>query len=184
MASPWGWEAILPVQESGTACNLTLPLDGGKLQDVLFGDVWFCSGQSNMEQKMADIKDADLEMASSMEDTEVRFVDLARRQNVLAEMSEVEEVELVMPWSSVKDADAFASMSAICFLTGRYWHRHLGIPIGLVSATWGGTEIEAWMSRCSQSSRFFTNRLHIPKHIQTYIPTYGSASRGQEFWPK
>ena len=96
---------------------------------------------------MVDIKEAELEMASSMEDTEVRFVDLARRQSVVAELSEVDEVELVMPWSSSKDAAAFASMSAICFLTGRYWHRRLGIPIGLVSATWGGTEIEAWMSR-------------------------------------
>ena len=86
----WGWEAILPVQENGAACELSLPLDGGHLRDVLFGDVWFCSGQSNMEQKMADIKDADLEMASSIKDTEVRFVDLARRQNVFAELSEVE----------------------------------------------------------------------------------------------
>ena len=119
MASPWrGWEAILPVQQSGTACDLTLPLGGGTLQNVLFGDVWFCSGQSNMEQKMVDIEEAELEMASSMEDTEVRFIDLARRQNILRELSEVEEVEMVMPWSSTKDVAAFGSMSAICFLTG------------------------------------------------------------------
>ena len=147
MKTALGWEVILPVQESGTACHLTLPLGGGQIRDVLFGDVWFCSGQSNMEQKMVDIKDADLEMASSLEDTGIRFVDLARRQMVSVELSEEEEVDLVMPWSSPQDEAALASMSAICFLTGRYWHRRLGIPIGLVSATWGGTEIEAWMSR-------------------------------------
>ena len=147
MATFLGWESILPVQDAGTACNITLPNNWGKLVDVLFGDVWFCSGQSNMEQKMADIKDAEVEIASSMEDTKVRFVDLARRQSVFAELSEEEEVDLAIPWSSVKNTSALASMSAICFLTGRYWQRHLGTPIGLVAATWGGTEIEAWMSR-------------------------------------
>ena len=41
MPSHWGgWEAILPVQQSGAACDLTLPLAGGRLRDVLFGDVW------------------------------------------------------------------------------------------------------------------------------------------------
>ena len=147
LATFLGWESILPVQDAGTACNITLPNNWGKLVDVLFGDVWFCSGQSNMEQKMADIKDAEVEMANSMEDTNVRFVDLARRQSVFAELSEQEEVDLAIPWSSVKNTTALASMSAICFLTGRYWQRHLGTPIGLVAATWGGTEIEAWMSR-------------------------------------
>ena len=147
LATFLGWESILPVQDAGTACNISLPNNWGKLVDVLFGDVWFCSGQSNMEQKMADIKDAEVEIANSLEDTKVRFVDLARRQRVFAELSEEEEVDLAIPWSSVKNTTALASMSAICFLTGRYWQRHLGTPIGLVAATWGGTEIEAWMSR-------------------------------------
>ena len=121
-------------------------MDGVILPGILFGDVWVCSGQSNMEQKMRNIEEPEREMAKSVADAGVRFMDLVRRESE-QEVDESEHVPLAVSWSQPSDQAKLANMSAICFLTGRSWHRALGIPIGLIATTWGGTEIEAWMNR-------------------------------------
>ena len=62
------------------------------------------------------------EMEKSVEDTGVRFMDLTRRESRVV-VEEWEEVDVAIPWSSPKDRQALATMSAICFLTARYWYR-------------------------------------------------------------
>ena len=83
MKSALGWEVILPVQESGTACHLTLPLGGGQIRDVLFGDVWFCSGQSNMEWRIKSVRNAAAEIttATAYEDIRLLKVGIFRRKS-------------------------------------------------------------------------------------------------------
>jgi sialate O-acetylesterase len=125
---------------------------GTTLPGILFGDVWVCGGQSNMEQKMRDIERPEGEMAESAGDSGIRFMDLARRESE-QELEELEDVPLALPWSGPADRARLAEMSAVCFLTGRRWHRTLGVPIGLIATTWGGTEIEAWMNRWAEYIR-------------------------------
>ena len=129
-----GWQVEIPAQEGGTTCHLALtcPTCGHLvLQDVLFGDVWLCSGQSNMEQRMEDIIEGEEEMEKSVEDTGVRFMDLARKESTVV-VEEWEEVDVAVPWSSPKDRQALANMSAICFLTARYWHRRYPLAFASV----------------------------------------------------
>ena len=140
------WEVILPPQEANTKCDLILPPEFDlKLVNILFGDVWICSGQSNMEQKMENIENWEVEAVKSKAYTEIRFMDIARKQSERAEA--LEEHDIAIPWSKPSEIERLANMSAICFLTARYWYDELGIPLGLIGSNWGGTVIEAWSNQ-------------------------------------
>ena len=156
------WEVTLPPQVGGAVCDIQIV--GGDeevgLKKVLFGDVWFCSGQSNMALSMNRIENATEEIAASARYTDIRY-SIVKRQ---AMPEEQDDAILVIPWSSPDDADHLAYMSATCFLFARYIYDQLGVPIGLVDSAVGGTHIEAW------SNTNALNECEIPNHIDEEHP--------------
>ena len=144
------WEVEVPPQEGGTVCTLqaTTATEFLVLTDVLFGDVWLCSGQSNMELTMANIINSTEEIAASAAFTTIRYMVVG---HAVAEAADPDaDVMVEQGWADPTDATSLANMSAVCFLYARslqaLWaaEGREVVPLGLVAASWGGTPVEAW----------------------------------------
>ncbi|MBI5708507.1 MAG: 9-O-acetylesterase [Armatimonadetes bacterium] len=116
------------------------------LDDVLVGDVWICSGQSNMEQGIAACLNPKNEIAAA----NYPKIRLAMVPKVTAF-----DPQPTVPtgWSVCSpetiDKGGWGGFSGVAYFFGRELHKRLDVPIGLVEDCWGGTIIEAWASRAS-----------------------------------
>jgi sialate O-acetylesterase len=108
------------------------------LHDVMVGDVWVCSGQSNMSFPLEMTGDAERAIAASS------HPDL-RMFTVLRNVAERPGKDVGGVWQ-VSGPRAARMFSAVAYHFGRELHEHLRVPIGLIHASWSGTPIEAWMS--------------------------------------
>lgn len=138
------WEVILPPMHYGGPFTLFIKgrTNSVELKNVLIGDVWICSGQSNMEMPLADwgkIKDYESEIAAA----NYPFIRLLT----------VEKATSFTPEKDIKggrwqscNAATIPNFSAVAYFFGRQLYKELKIPIGLINATWGGTNIQAWTS--------------------------------------
>lgn len=146
-AGPDGrWRVKLPTPKPGGPHTITIT---GKneivLRDVLVGDVWVCSGQSNMEMPVGnfgpgyDGVDNWQEELKSASQPNIRLFTVPNRHAVTPQF------DCDGAWS-VCNAETAKAFSAAGFFFGRELHQALNIPIGLVSADYGGTVAEAWTS--------------------------------------
>jgi sialate O-acetylesterase len=128
---------------------LTLTVVGDEtvtIGDVLVGEVWICSGQSNMEWPVAQADDARRELAKA------RFPSL--RLFTVAQATSPRPKDDVQPeaaWQRCTPGSV-AGFSAVGYFFGRDLHRTLGVPVGLIHSSWGGTLAEAWTSRAALAS--------------------------------
>jgi sialate O-acetylesterase len=148
------WSITLdPVFEEGPFdIHVSQPLSNGTLvtitlHDILFGDVWICSGQSNMEMAVIDIFNGTEEIANAGNFPKIRLFTSAR--NSSSKPSE-ELFGMWLNWSIASPQSVggptFIYMSAVCWLYGRMIHQALDArPIGLIATSWNGTAIEYWM---------------------------------------
>lgn len=128
------------VAANATAQSLTIAgSDKRVLQDVLVGEVWMCSGQSNMGFQLAQDWNGDLEAAAS------KLPNLRLIKVPQVGTQELKD-DFKGAWraSTPETAKAF---SAVGFLYGRYLHEILGVPVGLIDNAWGGSAAEAWVRR-------------------------------------
>jgi len=139
------WQTRVPPQEAGTGYVLTVQSGEQllELQDLSFGEVWVCSGQSNMEFTMWGILDSENELDLSAAYTEVKFT----KVNKVTAGQEMTDLwgGLSIPWNSPQNRAMLSEFSAVCFLYGRVLYDHLKVPIGLIESSWGGTSVETWM---------------------------------------
>ena len=143
------WSVKLdPLAPSNEARDLTVTgkTDEVRLVDVLVGEVWLCSGQSNMEKPIGE-KRGQKPVFNAEE--EIRTADfpqirLLKIKKTRAD-SPTDDVELGAPWSvcSPDTIDAI-KFSAAGYFFGRKLHRELNVPVGLIDSSWGGTRIELW----------------------------------------
>jgi len=147
------WSVTLdPVESEGPFdIHVSQPLKNGTLvtitlHDVLFGDVWFCSGQSNMQLTVGMIYNGSVEIHNAVNFPKIRVFTASRRTSTKP-LEELEGIDLnwsVASPSSIGGPD-WIYMSAVCWLYGRMIHQALGErPIGLIASSWGGTMIELW----------------------------------------
>ena len=129
-------------QPSANGTNVTITL-----HDVLFGDVWVCSGQSNMQFTVNMMFNASEEIANAGNFPKIRLFTAA----LVPSASPVEELlGITLNWSVASPqavgGPSWNYMSAVCWLYGRMIHQKLnGRPIGLIATSWGGTAVELWM---------------------------------------
>ena len=140
---------IGPIAASSTSYNVTASSAGetATLTDVLFGDVWLCSGQSNMQFTVDSAFNATAEVAAAGNFPLIRLFTAAMiaSDTPLTELAQVEE-----PWSVASAAAVgggnWTYFSAMCWFYGRDIFQELQYPIGLIATDWGGTPDEAWSS--------------------------------------
>lgn len=136
------WRAVLPPLAAGGPYTLTV---SGKqavsFEDVLIGDVWICSGQSNMEWPV---------IASADAENEIRSADFPRIRHVKIPLTVAGEPQEDLPepvtWRPATP-EHVGLFTAVGYYFARELQRNLNIPIGLINTTWGGTMIETWTSR-------------------------------------
>ncbi len=110
------------------------------LEDILVGEVWLCSGQSNMAMTVGAARDAESEIASASF-PQIRMATVARQA-----AAEPQEDCQVPAWQ-VCSPETVRGFSATAYFFGRHLHQHLNVPVGLINSSWGGTCIEAWTSK-------------------------------------
>ena len=135
------WRAELQPMAAGGPYELTVATGHQRLSfsDVLVGDVWICSGQSNMEWTVADSMNAAQETAAA-NDPEIRHFKVPR--------SWADQPEASLAGGSWESADPehVGAFTAVGYFFARELRRHHDVPIGLINTTWGGSRIEPWMS--------------------------------------
>jgi sialate O-acetylesterase len=109
------------------------------VQDVLVGEVWMCSGQSNMAWSLGQTYTGDLEGAASRHP-------LIRLISVPQVGTQELKSDFKGAWESATP-ESVKGFSAVGFLYGRYLHEILGVPVGLIDNAWGGSAAEAWVRR-------------------------------------
>ncbi|XP_072012729.1 sialate O-acetylesterase isoform X2 [Engystomops pustulosus] len=123
------------------------------LDDVLFGDVWLCGGQSNMEMTVSQIFNAskELELASQYPYVRLFTASLVTSDIELLDLAKV-DLEWSIPTRKNLGNGDFTYFSAVCWIFGRHLAQKLKYPIGLVESVWGGTPVEAWSSKTALSN--------------------------------
>jgi sialate O-acetylesterase len=106
--------------------------------DVLVGEVWVCSGQSNMQWSVAAAIDPVLEAAAA------NYPNLRLFQVPLVAKEEPQE-DVQAEWKATTP-QTIPQFSAVAYYFGRQLHQVLGVPVGLIQTAWGGTRAEAWAS--------------------------------------
>lgn len=128
--------------ESANATPQALTIAGTsvrELADVLVGEVWMCSGQSNMQFALSQSYNGDIEaLASNFPNLRLISVPQVGTQELKTDFKG--KWEAATP-TTVKD------FSAVGFLYGRYLHEALNVPVGLIDNSWGGSAAEAWVRR-------------------------------------
>lgn len=107
------------------------------LHDILVGDIWLCGGQSNMEWTLQNSRDAEMEIAEA-DFPLIRHFKVAKR--IAAEPIKTLSGEWV-----VSTPETAGHFTAVGYFFARRLHADLGVPIGLLNSTWGGTPVEAWL---------------------------------------
>ncbi len=136
------WELEMPELPAGGPHTLTArtATRAQDVDDVLVGDVWLCSGQSNMEWPVRLTLNADAEAALSANDW-IRHATVPRAARVAA----VENFAAPLEWK-IAGPDTTPHFSAVCYYFARELQKTAKVPMGLVNASWGGTRIETWLS--------------------------------------
>ncbi len=138
--SKGNWKVSLPALEAGGPYDMVVSGDGAvTINDVLVGDVWLASGQSNMEFPMARTHDAD-EQIPKADIPNIRLL-MIEQATAAAPTTEVKCAWKVCAPDTVKD------FSAVAYHFGKDIHQVLKVPIGLIQSAWGGTSGECWVPR-------------------------------------
>ena len=116
------------------------------IHDVLVGDVWIASGQSNMEFSMRQVDNADAEIAAA----NFPRIRLLRVHKASSEYP-LYDVAIDAPWAKCNPASV-REFSAVAYYFGREIQQKENVPIGVIESSWGGTVAEAWTSMRALSS--------------------------------
>jgi sialate O-acetylesterase len=141
------WHTTLATPAAGGPYRLTFS-DGEQLtlSDVLIGEVWLCSGQSNMEMPVKGFGNQPILNANDiLLDADEPGVRLFR---VTKNMSRTPLTEITDAWQH-SNSETVKEFSAIGYQFARVLQQRLKVPVGMIQCAYGGTDIEAWMSKKS-----------------------------------
>lgn len=135
------WTVALPALKANSSGAKFTVTGKNKLElnDVLVGEVWFCSGQSNMEWSVAQSTNGKEEIAAA-KNPRIRHFKVPHVTDVTPQT----EVKTVGGWQETTPATV-GGFTAVGYFFGREIEKELDVPIGLIGCNWGGTRIEPWV---------------------------------------
>ena len=134
------WRVKLSAMPVGGPHELTIGAKNTvRFQDVLVGEVWVCSGQSNMQWPVAQANDPDLEIRIANY-PKIRLITVPQVGKQEPQRDFTGQWELCTP-------ETVGNFSAVGFFFGRQLYQTLNVPIGLIDNSWGGSSAEAWVRR-------------------------------------
>ena len=142
--SQGSWKVKVKTPKAGGPYEITIS-DGTtlKLKDVLIGEVWLCSGQSNMEMPMKGYRNQPItgsnETIATSANPNIRLITVKREKSLTA------KDEFTGEWMECLPENV-AKFSATAYYFGKMIQQVTGVPVGLINSSWGGTRIEPWIS--------------------------------------
>jgi sialate O-acetylesterase len=178
------WDVWLKPLGTGPAADMTIRgTNTITITDVVVGDVWIGSGQSNMQWAVRQSDNADTEIAGATF-PRIRLFHVPRKPSA----TPVEDVDA--KWV-VCSPESIPEFSAVLYYFGRQMHKDLKVPMGLIHSSWGGTPIASWISGPSLMSNvrlepfltFWANAvrqfpMNIARHEQAVKKWEASGSQG------
>lgn len=156
------WRVTLPATEAGGPYALVIRsgAETVRLEDVMVGDVWVASGQSNMRWSVANSKDAEAEIAAA-DDRGIRHFGVP-----LSWAAEPSDWLAGGAWAPATSPHV-GDFTAVGYYFARALRAHVDVPIGIVHTTWGGSRIEAWMS----AEALAMSKRELDEALQEMTPT-------------
>jgi len=178
------WRVELPKMKAGGPFTLNIVGSNepdGKLQlsDVLVGDVWLCSGQSNIDVTIERVYP---QYSDEIDDFECNEIRMFRVQNETSTHGVKDDIRPTqINWKPVNKQNAWL-FSAVGYFLGKRMHAQTGVPQGIIVNSWGGTPIEAWISMDSLMSDYpmLVKRLAFfqnDNYVKAQMQANGEASR-------
>ncbi len=133
------WSLTLPVMRAGGP--YTMMVNDITIRDILVGDVWLCSGQSNMELPVCRVTDMFSEEIGSYNNENIRQIIIPKVYDFHAPKEDTPPTS----WKALTQ-DNVMEFSALAYFFAKAVYEKTNIPVGIINASWGGTPVEAWIS--------------------------------------
>ncbi len=136
------WQIILPAQKAGGPFEMEISASNKLiLKDILFGDVWLCSGQSNMEYPMNRLADKYADEIAGCENSNIRQFKIPQKYEFKGPLEDY----ISGSWVAV-NPETILNFSGVAYFFAKELYEKYKIPVGIINATVGGSPAEAWMS--------------------------------------
>lgn len=147
VAKDGSWRVKVTTGKAGGSYAITVR--SGKesvtISDVAFGEVWLCSGQSNMEMPMRGFGFQEIEGFREHLLEASEYASRIRIFNIKADTTHVAQADVQATWQYTQP-DVFCESSAVGYLFAKRLTKNLDVPVGIIVNAWGGSRIEPWMS--------------------------------------
>ncbi len=177
------WKAVLPSSKVGGPYDLIVyGKDTITIKNVMVGEVWICSGQSNMEMpldgKWSTVNNFEQEMANA------DYPDI-RLLMVKKEMANRPKDNFTSKGWEVCSPETVGKFSAVGYFFGRDLYKDLKVPVGLIETAWGGTLVEAWTSAkaLKQIPEFADTVKAIETDMRTDEERLAEQKKKMQIWP-
>lgn len=133
------WDITLPPLKAGGP--YLMEINDIKLNDILIGDVWLCSGQSNMELPVGRVTDMFAQEIAAYSNEKIRHIIIPKVYNFHTPQEGIPATN----WKKLTQENVM-EFSALAYFFAKEMYEKTGVAIGLINSSWGGTPVEAWIS--------------------------------------
>ena len=181
------WKITLSPEKEGGPFEMKISGENTvSIKNILIGEVWLCSGQSNMEWNVKNSNDAEKEIADAAKYPFIRQIKVTKAINSLPQ-NDINGGEWL-----VNNSENVQDFTAVGYFFAKKLYQELKVPIGILNISWGGTNIETWIGRDAlEGSEDFKNmiskmqKVEIPEFEKTsYQKQQSFLEKVQGFGPK
>lgn len=133
------WLVMLPAMKAGGPYTMTV--NDLQVEDILVGDVWLCSGQSNMELTVSRVADMFGKETATYANPMIRYAKTPYGNDLKGPKEDIPQ----MKWTALTP-EAAQAFAALPYFFAIEMYNETKVPVGIVNSSWGGSSIEAWMS--------------------------------------